>query len=421
MKILLCHNHFQQPGGEDQSFEDEARLLEARGNQVLRFTLHNDAIHQMNRLRLAARTMWHGDVYRRLRHLMRAERPQVMHCTNTFPLISPAAYYAARAENVPVVQSLRNYRPLCANGFLLRDGRVCEDCVGRCAPWPGVLHRCYRADASATAIVTLMIGAHRALGTWQSAVDLYFTPSEFARRKFIAGGFAPDSIAVKPNFVFPDPHAGTGTAGGAIFVGRLSPEKGIQTLLDAWLHHAPPLPLKIVGDGPLADRVRDACRRSEHIVWVGRRSIGEVLDQIGEAALLVSPSIWYETFGRTLIEAFAKGTPVVSSSDGGASTELVAPGRTGLHFRTNDPADLAAKVREVVEHPAQLAMMREHARQEYLRKYTADANYEILMGIYDRAIARAQERRNRSRARGGGWGTPSSAQVNVEREGDVSS
>ncbi|HYO10582.1 MAG TPA: glycosyltransferase family 4 protein [Tepidisphaeraceae bacterium] len=386
MKVLLCHNHYQQPGGEDQSFDDEARLLEARGHTVLRFTLHNNVIPQMGRLRLAARTLWHGDVYRRLRDLLRAERPQVMHCTNTFPLISPAAYYAARRAGVPVVQSLRNYRLLCANSLFLRDGRACEECLGRKVQWPAIVHRCYRGELGATAMVAAMVSAHRAVGTWRRAVDMYFTPSEFARRKFIEGGFSPDRIAVKPNFVFPDPGVGAGARGGAIFVGRLAPEKGIEVLLDAWLRHGLQLPLRIIGDGPLAERVADACRRSDRIEWLGRRPLAEALSHIGDASLLVAPSITYETFGRSVAEAFAKGTPVLVS-DYGASAELVTSGVSGLHFRSGDADDLAAKVRELTGDPTRLARMREPARLEYVQKFNGDINYDRLMSIYDRAIS----------------------------------
>lgn len=403
MKVLLCHNHYQQPGGEDQSFDDEARLLESRGHEVVRFTLHNNAIKQMGRLRLAARTLWNQQVYGQLREVLRAARPQVMHCTNTFPLISPAAYFAARREDVPVVQSLRNYRLLCANSLFLRDGQPCEKCLGRQVAWPALWHRCYRGQLPATGVVVAMTAVHRAAGTWRRAVDLYFTPSEFARRKYIEGGFDGERIAVKPNFVFPDPGVGQGSAGGAIFVGRLAPEKGVEVLLDAWLEHDVPIPLKIIGDGPLAPRVQDACRRRGHrIQWLGRRPVTEAVAHVGEAALLVSPSITYETFGRSIIEAFASGTPVLTS-EFGASAELVTPGQNGEHFRTGDAADLAAKVRELAVDPDRLRRMRDAARHEYVEKYNGDLNYVKLISIYQRAISlHEEERRARGSRRAGG-------------------
>jgi glycosyltransferase involved in cell wall biosynthesis len=386
VKVLLCHNYYQQPGGEDQSFAAEARLLEAHGHDVLRFTLHNDSIREMGRADLARKTLWNGDIHDELRRLIRRERPDVMHCTNTFPLISPAAFHAGKAEGVPVVVSLRNYRLLCPNALFLRDGRVCEDCLGKSVPWPGVLHGCYRDSRAATAVVATLLTLHRTIRTWTRAVDLYFTLTEFARRKFIEGGLPADRIVVKPNFIDPDPGTGTGRGEYAIFVGRLSPEKGLETLLHAWGRMSDAPGLKIVGDGPLAEQVQAAAARDSRIEWLGRRTPAEVLDLVGEAACLVMPSIWYETFGRTIIEAFAKGTPVVASRIG-ALAELVDDGRTGTLFTPGDPADLAAKVLSLLADRARLAQMRDAARQEYEEKYTAERNHRLLTGIYERAMA----------------------------------
>jgi glycosyltransferase involved in cell wall biosynthesis len=391
MKILLCHNHYQQPGGEDQSFAAEARMLEAHGHEIASYTLHNDAIAGMSRLGVARRTLWNAQSYREVRQLIRHHRPSVLHCTNTFPLISPAVYYAARAEGVAVAQSLRNYRLLCPGALFLRDGRVCEDCLGKSIPWPGVLHGCYRQSRPASAVVAGLSAGHRALGTWTRAVDLYFTPSAFARGKFIQAGMAPDSVVVKPNFVDPDPGPGTGVGGYAVFVGRLSEEKGIATMLSAWQHLKSDVPLKVVGDGPLAEQVHTACQRDARIEWLGRRSPGEVLSIIGEAACLVMPSTWYETFGRTVVEAFARGTPVIASRIG-ALSELVDEGRTGLLFEAGDGAGLAAAVERLLANPGRLASMRQAARAEYERGYTAETNYRMLMGIYEEAMARKARR-----------------------------
>src|SRR5205814_1104988 len=165
---------------------------------------------------------------------IRAQRPRVAHFHNTFPLISPAAYYAARAEGVGVVQTLHNFRLLCPNALFFRDGKVCEDCLGRPVAWPGVVHGCYRGSRAASAATAVMTAAHRALGTWRTAVDVYVALTEFSRQKFIAGGLPAEKIAVKANFVYPDPGPGAGAGGYAVFVGRLSAEKGVETLLAAW-------------------------------------------------------------------------------------------------------------------------------------------------------------------------------------------
>lgn len=398
MKILLCHNHYQQRGGEDESFAAEAAMLEDHGHEVLRFTLHNDSIREANPLATAARTLWNRDVYRELRQLMRRERPAVLHATNTFPLISPAAYYAAAAAGVPVVQSLRNYRLFCLNSYFLRQGAVCEDCLGKFVPWPGVVHGCYRDSRAASAVVAAMLTLHRTLPTWTRMVDRFFTLTDFAREKFVQGGLPAERIAVKPNFLRVDPGAGAGRGGYAVFVGRLSPEKGIDTLLAAWQQVAGEIPLKIVGDGPLEEQVRRAAAATAGIEWLGRRSTSEVLELLGEATLLVMPSIWYETFGRTIIEAYSRGTPVVASRIG-ALAELVVPGRTGLLFEPGSAADLAAKVRELLAtDPASRRQMRTIARQEFEHKYTAARNYDLLMNIYEDAIAAGRQKHERSPA-----------------------
>jgi glycosyltransferase involved in cell wall biosynthesis len=340
----------------------------------------------MGGLEVAARTFWNARSRRELSRLIDAERPDLMHCTNTFPLISPSAYSAAHRAGVPVVQSLRNYRQLCPNALLLREGRVCEDCLGKRIAWPGVQHGCYRGSRLATAVVAGMTAAHRLLGTWRHSVDQYFTLTEFARAKFIAAGWPADKIAVKPNFVDPDPGAARGDGGYAIFVGRLSEEKGIACLLDAWRRLEQPIPLKIVGRGPLEGAIREAASSQPHIELIGHRPIAEVLDLLGAARLLVMPSIWYETFGRTIIEAYAKGTPVVASRLG-AMAELVAEPHSGLLFEPRDPRDLALKVSSLWNDAPTLARMRLAARQQFENHYTADTNYRQLLSIYGEARA----------------------------------
>jgi len=386
LKVLLCHNYYQQSGGEDLCFAAEAFLLESHGHQVMRFMRHNDTINRMRPFEVARAAIWNRETFHELRELIRRERPSVMHCTNTFPLISPAAYYAARGEGVPIVQSLRNYRLFCLNACFLRNDRVCEDCLGKGVPWPGILHGCYRSSRPASAVVAGMLSLHRVMRTWSRMVDRYFTLTEFSRRKFIEGGLPARQVAVKPNFIHPDPGPGSGQGGYAVFIGRLSPEKGIQTLLSAWSQLDGRLPLKIIGDGPLAESVKAAVNQTAGIDWLGRRQPQEVLALLGEAACLVMPSIWYETFGRTIIEAYAKGTPVVASRLG-AMAELVHDGRTGLLFEPGNPADLALKIHSLLDDPERSLGMRRAARREYEERYTAETNYEMMMAIYAEAAA----------------------------------
>jgi glycosyltransferase involved in cell wall biosynthesis len=381
MRILVIHNRYQIRGGEDECYEAEVSLLREKGHEVEVYEANNDQVAELGKLRLAADTVWSKKAYQAVEHQLQKQRPDVVHVQNFFPLISPSVYYAAKSQGVPVVQTLHNYRLLCPNALFFRDGKVCEDCLGQIIPYPGVMHGCYRENKVATAGVATMLSVHRAMNTWNTTVNSYITLTEFARQKFIAGGIPAEKIVVKPNFVRPEPEPGNGSGGYALFVGRLSVEKGLDTLLAAWEHLDTQIPLKIVGDGPLADQVVAATKRLPLIEWLGRKPMAQVHELMGEAKFLIFPSKWYETFGRVAIEAFAKGTPVIAANIG-AIAELVDSGRTGLHFCPGDATDLADKVKWVLANPEKLAQMRLQARSEFEAKYTADKNYQKLMEIY---------------------------------------
>jgi glycosyltransferase involved in cell wall biosynthesis len=383
MKVLLVHNYYQQPGGEDQVFAAEAALLEAYGHSVIRYTVHNDQVAKMTPLPLVQATVWNKAAYRELRTLICREHPQVAHFHNTFPLISSAAHYAAKAEGVPVIQTLHNYRLLCPNAIFFRDGHVCEDCLGKAVPWPGVVHACYRESRAGTGVVAAMLILQRLLRSLTEAVDFYIALTKFACEKFIQGGLPAEKIVVKPNFVDPDPGLGEGLGGYALFVGRLSPEKGIGTLLAAWERLGKKVPLKIVGDGPLALQVAEAARRLPRVEWIGQLSKTQVLALMKDARVLIFPSSWYEGFPMVFAEACAAGLPVIASQLGSMSS-LITPGRTGLYFHHGNPEDLAAQVEWALTHPTEVAQMRRESRAEFEAKYTAEQNYQMLMEIYER-------------------------------------
>jgi glycosyltransferase involved in cell wall biosynthesis len=386
MRILAVHNRYQQPGGEDEVFSAETQLLERHGHAVHRYVVRNDGLEQENRVALARETIWSQRSYRAIQALVRSTRPDIAHFHNTLPRISPAAYYAVTREGVPVVQTVHNYRLVCPSGLMFRDGSPCHACVGRAVPLPGIVHGCYRGSRAATAAVAAMTGAHRLLATWRRRVTLYVALTEFARARLIEGGIADDQIVVKPNFVDPDPGPGSGNGGYALFVGRLSPEKGIRTLLEAWRTLHAEFPLRIVGDGPLAGEVAEAARTMPNVVWMGRRTPAEVATLLGDAALLICPSDCYETFGRVVIEAFAAGTPVVASAHG-ALAELVEDGQNGRLFRAGDASALVAVARELVSDLA-IRSMRTAARSTFEARYGAEANYGMLMDVYHSAIER---------------------------------
>lgn len=381
----MVHNYYQQPGGEDRVASAEAELLQNNGHEVLWYTKHNDAVENINALSLATATIWNRESYKKLYKIIRNEKPDVVHFHNTFPLISPAGYYAAKNNCVAVVQTLHNYRLICPVGTLFRSGNVCEDCMGRAIAWPGVRHACYRENRAATAVVAAMLSSHRLLRTWQRKVDVYIAVSEFARQKFIEAGLSPEKIVVKPNFIEPDPGPGNERDDYALFVGRLSREKGIDTLLAAWEKLDGSINLKIVGDGPLAAKVGDQAARLPSVEALGRMDRDGVMALMGAANFLIFPSECYETFGLVAVEACARETPVIVSRLG-VMSEIIRDRDTGLHFEAGNAEDLATTVRWAVGHPAEMRQMGKAARKEYLKNYTGRRNYQLLTGIYEQAI-----------------------------------
>jgi len=386
MRILMVHNYYQHTGGEDVAFAAEVELLRTHRQEVVEYTEHNRRIEEMGQISAAARMAWSRASQRRIYRKLAAIRPVVAHFHNTFALVSPASYYACRKIGVPVVQTLHNYRLLCPAATLFRDGRACEECLGRVVPWPAIRHACYRGSRPQTAAVAAMLGLHGRLRTWKNGIDVFIALNEFCKRKFIEGGLPEDKILIKPHFVSPDPGPREGRGEYALFVGRISEEKGIRTLLRAW-RHLSAMPLVIAGDGPLMGLVRSASERSKsaQLRVLGRCAREEVFRLMKGARFLVFPSESYETFGLVLIEAFACGLPVMASRFGVAQ-DVVREGLTGMLFAGGQPDDLAEKASWLWTRPAEGERMGKAARKEYEEKYTAEHNYRRLMEIYRAAL-----------------------------------
>jgi glycosyltransferase involved in cell wall biosynthesis len=389
MKILSVHNSYQTPGGEDQVFAQEADLLRGHGHQVLLYQASNDQVKDKAPLVLLGNTIWNRQTHHELRTLMHQEKPDIVHVHNTFPVISPAAYYAANEEGVPVVQTLHNYRPLCPAATLFRDGHICEDCLGKRIPWRGVVHGCYRSSRLATATGAAMLATHNYKQTWNQSVAAYITLTDFARSKFIEGGFPAEKIFVKPNFVQTDPGTGDGQGNYAFFAGRLTPEKGISTLLQAWRTIGTDFRLQIAGDGPLASEVEQACREMKNVTWLKWLPRTEILQRMKQASVLILPSTWYEGFPMTLAEACAVGLPAIASKLGSMES-IVDHQRTGLLFEAGSASALVEALRWWDKHPAETALMRTQARLEYEKKYTAEGNYAQLISIYESVLNRSE-------------------------------
>lgn len=387
MTLVTVHNWYQTPGGEDQAYRAESALLEERGHRVIRFTEDSARIPAMGRLRLARTALWNRAAARALRQTVRRERACLVHFHNTFPLLSASVLRAARQAGAAVVQTLHNFRLVCPNGLLFRAGAPCQDCLGRAVPWPGVWHACYRAGRAATALAAGALLARRFTGTWHDGVDVYIVLSEFARSVFLRAGIPGHKLRVKPNFVHPDPGPGEGRGAYVLVLGRLSEEKGIRVLVEAWKMLKTGTPLRIVGQGPLAGWLRRQLPAA-NIEWSGALPHREALETLRQAALLAVPSLCYEGSPLAVLEAFAAGTPVAASALGSLA-EIVHAGRTGWLVPPGDAQAWAAVLDEALRHPRRLAELRREARREYETRYTAEINYRALAEVYREAVSRA--------------------------------
>ncbi len=387
MRILMIHNRYQAAGGEDASTDAQVALLRDSGHEVVLLEDSNERIEELGGVRTAARSVWSRDAKSRVEAILGKRPFDVVHVQNLFPLFSPSIYYAAAKFDVPVVQSLRNFRALCPEAMLHRDGNVCTDCVGRSVAWPGVKNKCYRGSTAGTAVVAAMSSGHRLVGTWKSRVARYVTPSRYARQVYVDGGWNPDQIDVIPNFVYPDPGPASGGGGYVAYAGRLAPAKGLDTLLDAWRDGGFELPLKIVGEGPLKNYVRGAARANPLIEYLGEVDAAAVSDLIGDAMFVVVPTRGIETFGRVAAEALARGTPAVVAGHGGLS-EVISDGRSGVLFPPGDVAALVGAVKTISADPSRLATMREVARSDFLDRFAGERVLESWIDLYRLVMAK---------------------------------
>ena len=379
-RVLIVHNAYQHAGGEDSVVADEAALLACKGHEVIEMRRDNREVAGMSRVRLAAQTLWSSQTHRETLALLRRHRPAVVHVHNTLPLVSPSLYWACAEAGVPVVQTLHNFRLACPQAMFLRESRVCESCIGK-TPWPALRHGCYRDSRAQTAVVVSMLALHRGLGTYRDKVTRYIALNEFCRAKFVQAGLPAARIVVKPNFADIERGAETGSRDGFLFVGRLAAEKGVDVLARAW-GECPGLALRVAGSGAFGAGI-EACAG---VTMLGALPQAAVQREMRAALALVLPSLWYENFPRTLVEAFGAGLPVIASRLG-AMAELIEPGITGLLFEPGDARELGELLRWAAEHPERMAEMGANARARFDALYTPDINYARLIEIYRAAIA----------------------------------
>jgi len=378
LKILVAHNAYQQRGGEDSVVDAELDLLRAYGHEVELFRRHNDELKAMPGLKAALNTVWSRSSANLISETIRMFRPDLVHFHNTFPLISPAAYWVVRDAGLPVVQTLHNFRLHCPQAMYLRDGKVCEDCLGH-LPWRSVLHGCYRKSRAQSAVLSSMLVWHRAIGTYRDKVTRYIALNEFCRCKFVAAGLPADRVAIKPNFVEAAVPRDL-NRNGFLFAGRLSAEKGLDVLAKA-IDLAPTTETSIAGDGPDADQFNGLVGAR----LLGRLSSEALRQKMNESVALIVPSIWYETFGMVVLEAFSVATPVIASRIG-VLPSLVKDGETGLLFEPGNSRELADKMRWALANQNKMKEMGHNARALFEAEYSAGSNYQRLIAIYTDAI-----------------------------------
>ena len=389
MKVLLAHDYYRStaPSGEDAVFRNELELLESNGNEVVLFERFNDDIDDSTfkkSLGVALEGAWSKTAYRDITEIIRQARPDVAHFHNIFPLISPSAYAACQDNGVPVVQTLHNYRFICPGALLMREGKPCEACVGT-SLLPALRYRCYRGSLAATGAQVWTIASNRWRGSYRNNVNRYIALTQFAVNKLTTGGLPRERIEVKSNFLPAVPAVGMGGGGYALYAGRLSAEKGIQTLINAW-KDIQGLQLKVFGDGVLrAQLVEQVQQDGSNVEFMGFRPAEDILACASRAEMMIIPSECYEGFPMAVLEAYACGTPVVASRIGSLD-EIVVEGKTGVKFEPGNAMDLVKKVNFLLSDKAGLIEMRRHARAMFDNNYTAEKNYIQLMGIYQRAI-----------------------------------
>ena len=378
MNVLVLHSRYSTgpSSGENRVVADEVALLRAHGHEVAVWSPDPPAGTALERAALGARAVWSRAAVTRVRTLAAQLRPDVIHVHNLYPMLSPAVL---RTTAAPVVVTLHNYRLMCLPATFLRDGRTCEDCLGR-GPWRGVAHRCYRGSAAGSASLAAAIALHRRLGSFRR-VARFLAVSEFVRDKHIEAGIDPGRIAVKPNFVDPLPRR-EGPGEYFLFLGRLSPEKGVATLVEAW--RDVPARLVVVGDGE--ERARLAAIAPPTVEFHDAVPADRVGEYLARARALVVPSIWYEGSPRTITEAYAAGVPVIASRCG-ALPGVVEEGVTGTLAEPGDAESWRAAVIRLLDDETS-AQIGERAVAVWRSSYSPERGIVDLEDAYGAAIGR---------------------------------
>lgn len=386
MRILQIHNSYKQAGGEDTVVEEEARLLKAKGHEVHQLIKSNDQIGSLkSKIDLLFSTHYNHTASREIRQVIKDIKPEIVHVHNFFPLFSPAIFTTIQELGLPSILTLHNYRIIHPNGLLLHKGKIDERGL-RGSVYGCVKDRVYRNSFFQTAVVAHMIDYHRRKGTWQNKVTGFITLSNFAKEKYVEWGLPEFKICVKPNFVTEDLSKEPIPADlrtDFIYIGRISEEKGISQLINYWQHHQSQT-LHIIGVGPLYDDLRKQSKQDSNIIWHGKRTRPEVVAQLRKVKALIFPSLCYENFPMTILEAFANGIPVLTNNIGSHAT-IVEDQKNGLHFDLNSSKTVSIAIESAVSERRN-EQMSHLAYDSFKKKYSADKNYEEIMSVYNSAL-----------------------------------
>jgi glycosyltransferase involved in cell wall biosynthesis len=387
MKVLLVHNYTKgfATGGEGHVFEDEARLLEDHGHRVHKLICSNSEATEasfLGKLKAFWNASWSRDGYKRMHNAIKVFQPDIVHVHNFFLIFSPSIFKAAHDLNIPVVVTLHNYRLVSPCSQLLRNNQICELCVGR-NPWRIILYRCYKNSFFASLLRYRVYYLSKKIYGWDNYIDAYLSLTNFQKLKLQKSGFVSDKISVVPNFIS-DPisnFSSSSTGFGALFIGTVTHDKGIELLVEAWRNID--YPLTIVGDGLLRRKFDGSLPKN--VKFVGLQSREKVLELLGGCAFLVMPSIWFEGLPLVILEAMAMGRPVVASGHG-AMSEIVVDGYTGFHFTPGDADELRNKVHKLISNSDLRESFGINSRKLYEELYTSQVHYNNLVNVYSKFL-----------------------------------
>ena len=392
MRVLIVHGAYQQFGGEDSVVRAERELLERHGDEVLLYTRHNDEIKQFSAFEKASffpQTVYSWKSSGEIADVVRSFQPDVAFLHNVFPLLSPSVYHKLPSLGVPAVQVLHNFRPFCPNGFYYTQGQICEACRGG-NYLNAIRKRCYKDSYALSGLYALTLGSNRLAGMVDKIAG-FICLTEFFKIKMQEAGVPDSKLFVRPNFVYAPPlTANTSGAGNyALYMGRLSPEKGCWTLIHAF-EQMPQVALKILGTGPVEQELKDyvSAKGLANIQFLGFKSGDEKWQLLRNSLCLVVPSEWYENFPVTVLEAYMASKPVVASRMGGLPY-IVEDGKSGLLFESGKVGELVQKIQQLVNDPAGAVRMGACGRRFSETKYGPEQGYSNLMKVFSQVQAAA--------------------------------